>query len=106
MKPFVCTGAAWIFGNLVWFLIVYAIARKRVVRRRYVWGGLVMSVLVLAVWVVTFFVVLLVADQQDTAATNGDLITSCALWSALPMLLTFVLHVVGLVRAARAPRRT
>lgn len=105
MKPYLCTGAVWIFGNLCWFLMIYGIAKGRVgVPRALVWGGLVMSAVVVAVWTVTFAVMLIVADQQDTAATNGELVTSCALWSALPMLLTLVLHVAGLVRAARAPR--
>lgn len=105
MKPYLCSGAAWVFVNLVWFLMIYAVARRRVgVPGALVWGGLAMSAVVLAVWIVTFAVMLIVGDQEGAAPTNGELITSCALWSALPMLITLALHVAGLLRAARAPR--
>ena len=86
--------------------MIHRVARMRVgVPRKLVWGGLAMSAVVLTVWMVTLMAVLIVADQQGTQATNGELVTSCGLWSAIPMLLTFALHVAGLVRAARAPRR-
>ena len=105
MTPFLCAAAVWVLGNLATTLVIHRVARTRVgVPRKLVWGGLVMSAVVVAVWTVTFMAVLSVADQQGTQATNGELVTSCGLWSAIPMLLTLVLHVAGLVRAARAPR--
>jgi len=105
MTPFLCAAAAWVLGNLATALVIHRVARTRVgVPRKLVWGGLALSVVVLVIWMVTFMVVLIVADQQGTRATNGELVTSCGLWSAIPMLLTFALHVLGLVRATRAPR--
>ena len=106
MTPFLCAAAVWVLGNLATALVIHRVARTRVdVPRKLVWGGLAMSVVVLAVWMVTFMAVLLVADQQGTRATNGEMVTSCGLWSALPKLLTLALHALGLVRATRAPRR-
>lgn len=70
-----------------------------------VWGGFAMSVAVVVVWGVSLAVLLVAADRSGIPATNGDVVTTCALWSAVPMVLTFALHVAGIARTLKAPRR-
>jgi hypothetical protein len=106
MTPFLCAFAVWLAANSAVTLAIHGVARRRVgVSRKLAWSGLAMSLVVLVIWAVTFMAVLIAADQSGTRATNGELVTSCALWSAVPMVLTLVLQIAGTASAMRAPRR-